>query len=59
MSPYVGIGTLPLPLSPSSVPLPPEPKEESQYRRLEKKLGFLDLWVLAQSSFATFPKIKK
>jgi hypothetical protein len=54
--PLVGIGTLPPPLSPSSVPLPPEPKggggggahspageglRESQFRRLEKKLSTL------------------
>ncbi len=46
----VGIGTLPPPLSPASVPLPTEPKEgahspvgeglgEFQFRRLEKKLS--------------------
>jgi len=50
-SPLVGIGTLPTPLSPASVPLPPEPKGggvhspageglgESQFRRLEKSLA--------------------
>jgi hypothetical protein len=49
--PLVKIGTLPTPLSPASVPLPPEPGGggahspagdglgESQFRRLEKKLG--------------------
>jgi hypothetical protein len=53
--PLVGIGTLPPPLSPASVPLPPEPKMggggvgalapagegvgESQFHRLEKKLS--------------------
>jgi hypothetical protein len=47
--PLVGTGSLPTPLSPASVPLPPEPKGgehspageglgESQFRRLEKKL---------------------
>ncbi len=54
----VGIGTLPPPLSPASVPLPPEPGGggahspageglgESQFRRLEKKLSTLPtLWV--------------
>jgi hypothetical protein len=47
--PLVGIGTLSPPLSPASVPLPPEPKGggahspageelgESQFRRLEEK----------------------
>jgi hypothetical protein len=51
----VGIGTLPTPLSPASVPLPPEPRGalspageglgESQFRRLEKKLSTLPtLW---------------
>ncbi len=51
--PLVGIGTLPPPLSPASVPLPPEPKGgghtrlETQYRRLEKKLSTLPtLWPL-------------
>ena len=51
--PLVGTGTLPPPLSPASVPLPPEPKGgeayspagrglgESQFRRLEKKLTTL------------------
>jgi hypothetical protein len=50
--PRVGIGTLPPPLSPASVPLPPEPKGgggahspaakglgEFQFRRLEKSLA--------------------
>jgi hypothetical protein len=49
--PLVGIGTLPPPLSPASVPLPPETKGrgvtfacgwevgESQFRRLEKSLA--------------------
>ncbi len=56
--PLVGIGTLPIPLSPASVPLPPEPKGlhspaceglgESQCRRLEKKLCTLPtLWFQA------------
>jgi hypothetical protein len=56
--PFVGIGTLPTPLSPARVPLPPEPGEgdhspaseglgESQFRRLEKKLSTLPtLWSL-------------
>jgi hypothetical protein len=55
--PLVGIGTLPPPLSPASVPLPPERKGgggggeahsrageglgESQFQRLEEKLGTL------------------
>ncbi len=50
--PLVGIGTLPPPLSPASVPLPPEPRGgshspagdglgESQFRRLENKLSTL------------------
>jgi hypothetical protein len=51
--PLFGIGTLPLPLSPASVPLPPEPTKggthspaseglgESQFRRLKKKLSTL------------------
>ncbi len=54
--PLVGIGTLPTPLSPASVPLPPEPGGgahspageglgESQFRRLEKKVSTLPtLW---------------
>ncbi len=53
--PLVGIGTLPTPLSPASVPLPPEAGGghspageglgESQFRRLEKKLSTLPtLW---------------
>jgi hypothetical protein len=48
--PLVGIGTLPPPLSPASVPLPPEPKRgshssageglgESHFRRLGEKLS--------------------
>ncbi len=49
--PFVGIGTLPTPLSPAIVPLPPEPGRggahspageglgESQFRRLEKKIS--------------------
>ncbi len=51
-----GIGTLPPPLSPASVPLPPEPGGftrlrvrgwgEPQFRRLEKRLSTLSaLWV--------------
>ncbi len=57
--PLVGIGTLPTPLSPASVPLPPEPGGggahspagervgESQFRRLKKKLSTLPtLWLL-------------
>ncbi len=58
--PLVGVGALPTPLSPASVPLPPEPRGaggrahspageglgESQFRRLEKKLStLLTLWV--------------
>jgi hypothetical protein len=51
--PFVGIGTLPPPFSPASVPLPPyqrgggeyspagEGSGESQFRRLEKKLSTL------------------
>ncbi len=51
--PLVGIGTLPPPLSPASVPFPPVPKGEgthlpagevlgeSQFQRLEKKLTTL------------------
>jgi hypothetical protein len=52
--PLVGTGTLPPPISPASVPLPPEPKRgggahspageglgEFQFRRLEKKLRTL------------------
>ncbi len=51
--PLVGIGTLPPPLSPASLPLPPEPGRggahspageglgESKFRRLEKKLSTL------------------
>jgi hypothetical protein len=51
--PLEGIGTLPTPLSPASVPLSPEPKgwgahspageglEKSQFRRLEVKLSTL------------------
>ncbi len=53
--PLVGIGTLPTPLSPASVPLPPERGGgahspageglgESNFRRLEKKLSTLTLW---------------
>jgi hypothetical protein len=53
--PLVGIGILPAPLSPPSVPLPPEPGEEgahspggeglgkSQFQRLEKKLSTLPI----------------
>jgi hypothetical protein len=55
--PLVGIGTLPPPLSPASMPLPPEPKGgahspagkglgESQFRRLGEKLSTLPtLWA--------------
>jgi hypothetical protein len=59
--PLVGTGTLPTPLSPAIVPLPPEPGGggahlpageglgESQFRRLEKKLSTLPstVWVPA------------
>ncbi len=64
--PFVGIGTLPTPLSPASVPLPPEPGGgahspggeglgESQFRGLEKKLSTLPaLWDITSfpNSFA-------
>jgi hypothetical protein len=58
--PLVGIGTLPPPLSPASVPLPRyheggtyspagEGLGESQFRRLEKKLSSLPtLWVVVK-----------
>jgi hypothetical protein len=60
--PLVGIGTLPPPLSPASVPLPPEPGGgahspageglgESQFRRLEKKLSTLCLLCGTQYHF--------
>jgi len=58
--PLVLIGTLPNPLSPASVPLPPEPGGgahspggeglgESQFRRLEKKLSLLNQRMLQSS----------
>ncbi len=55
--PLFGIGNLPTPLSPASVPLPPEPKGggahsptgeglgESQFRRLERKLSTLPMII--------------
>jgi hypothetical protein len=54
--PLLGIGTLPIPLSAASLPLPPEPEGahspageglgESQFPRLEKKLSTLPtLWI--------------
>jgi hypothetical protein len=66
--PLIGIGTLPPPLSPASVALPPEPKGEgahspaseglgeSQFRRLEEKLSTLHtLWAKDNySSFSNF-----
>jgi hypothetical protein len=59
--PLAGIGTLPPPLSPASVPLPPEPKGgahppageglgESHFRRLEKSLALFLLCAVHNNS---------
>jgi hypothetical protein len=65
-STFVGIGTLPSPLSPASVPLPPEPGGggahspaggglgKSQFRRLEEKLSTLPTqWVTGLQELQT------